>query len=243
MKPAPFTEPRSGIELLPVPAGEFRMGADAPAGSPDPEDYAPVHVVRVASFWMGRYPVTREEYARFTQATGRAAPGHWAHELFNRPGSPVIGVSHADAAAFCAWAGGRLPTEAEWEYAARGGDARRYPWGNEEPDPKRAVFHLDVGFGGTQPVGSAQAGASPFGIEELAGNVFEWCADWYDAGYYASGPRENPAGPAGGEERVIRGGAWISLPDACRTYARAKFPPASRSTLIGFRLVRTAPAL
>jgi formylglycine-generating enzyme required for sulfatase activity len=202
------------------------------------EDAQPVHRVRLAAFQMSRTEVTREQYARFLKDTGRPEPPHWNHELFNRPGSPVVDVTWDDAAAYCKWAGGRLPTEAEWEYAARGTDGRRYPWGSEEPDRTRAVFHLDIGFGGTQPVGSAKAGASPFGIEDLAGSVYEWCADWYEAGYYAGGPSQDPPGPPAGELRVIRGGSWISLPDAIRSAARANYAPGSRSLLIGIRVIR-----
>jgi formylglycine-generating enzyme required for sulfatase activity len=235
MAPEPLTDPRSGVEFVPVPAGEFLMGSDE-----EDEDARPVHRVRLAAFRMSRNEVTREQYARFMAATGRPKPGHWDHELFARPGSPVVGVTWDDAAAFCAWAGGRLPTEAEWEYAARGKDGRRYPWGSEEPDKSRAVFHLDIGFGGTMPVGTANNGASPFGIHDLAGSVFEWCADWYAADYYAKSPVENPKGPPTGEFRVIRGGCWISLPDACRSAARARYRPGVSSVLIGIRVVRAA---
>jgi formylglycine-generating enzyme required for sulfatase activity len=230
-----FVEPQSGVELVLVPGGEFRMGTE------DEEDARPVHPVRLPPFRMSRTEVTREQYARFMAATGRPEPGHWGHELFARPGSPVVGVTWEDAAAFCAWCGGRLPTEAEWEYAARGTDGRRFPWGDEPPDRTRAVFHRDIGFDGTSPVATAKAGASPFGLLDMAGNVFEWCADWYAPGYYAVSPRENPAGPAEGRQRVVRGGAWVSLPDACRAAAREKFPPGKSSILIGIRVARSEP--
>jgi formylglycine-generating enzyme required for sulfatase activity len=228
-----WTDPRTGIEFVEVPAGEFRMGLA------EENDARPVRRVRLAAFWLARTETTREQYARFRAATGRAEPGHWRHELFARPGSPVIGVTWHDAQAFCAWAEARLPTEAEWEYAARGADGRRYPWGNEPPTPERAVFHRDIGFAGTSPVAGAPAGASPFGLLDMAGNAFEWCADWYSADYYARAPGENPPGPAEGRQRVIRGGAWISLPDACRAGARAQYPPDAASVLIGFRVART----
>ena len=232
-----MVEPKSGIELLRIPGGELRMGSDE-----EDDDARPVHGVRVSPFWMARYEVTREQYERFMTETGHAKPAQWTNKLLAASSSqPVVGVTWDDALQFCRWAGGRLPTEAEWEFAARGTTTRRYPWGDEEPDPTRASFHLDVGFGSTRPVGTAQEGASPFGIMDLAGNVFEWCSDWYGSRYYAESPKENPPGPPSGEQRVMRGGAWISMPDACRSAARAKYPPASRSTLVGFRLVKDEP--
>lgn len=226
-------DPKTGIEYVRVPAGELRMGS-----MEEDEDARPVHLVQLSAFWIGKLEVTREQYEQFVKATGHPLPRHWKNKLLSMPNCPVIGVSWHDASAFAAWAGGRLPTEAEWEYAARGGTSRRYPWGDEEPDPVRAVCHLDVGFGGTKAVGGAKEGASPFGALDMAGNVFEWCADWYGERCYAASPRENPKGPAQGDLRVIRGGAWISLPDACRAAARAKLPPASKSTLVGLRMVR-----
>lgn len=229
-----FVDPKSRVEFVRIPPGEFLMGSEE-----EDEDARPVHRVRLSGFWLSRFEVTREQYARFLAETGHPEPAHWTNSRFTRPDQPVIGVSWEDAVAFCRWAGGRLPTEAEWEYAARGTDGRRYPWGNEEPDPSRAVFHLDIGFGATMPVGSAKAGASPFGILDMAGNVFEWCADWYDPEYYARSPRENPPGPPSGEFRVIRGGSWINLPDACRSAARAKYPPSGRSVMIGIRVARS----
>lgn len=230
--PEPVLDEKSGIEFVAIPGGEFTMG------STDFEDSQPVRKVRVSAFQMGRTEVTREQYALYMKATNAAVPYHWKSDLFVRLGSPVIGVTYEDALAYCRWAGGRLPTEAEWEYAARGTDGRRYPWGDNEPDKTLAFYHLDVGFGGTMPVAQKTAGASPFGLLDMAGNAFEWCSDWYSASYYASAPVVDPKGPASGKLRVIRGGAWISLPDACRCVARASFPPGSTSTLIGFRVAR-----
>jgi formylglycine-generating enzyme required for sulfatase activity len=210
-------------------------------GSDEDDDTQPVHRVNLRSFQLSRHEVTHAQYAAFLTATERPAPPHWSEPRWSAASQPVVSVSYEDAAAFCKWAGGRLPTEAEWEYAARGPDGRRYPWGDAEPDRSRAVFHLDVGFGQTAPVASAPAGASPYGVLDLAGNVFEWCADWYDASYYARSPREDPPGPPSGTQRVIRGGSWLSLPDTLRGAARASYPPASRSILIGIRVARSAP--
>lgn len=230
---AAAADPRTGIEFLPVPGGEFRMGHEL-----EDEDARGVHPVRVTAFEIGRCEVTRAQYARFMADTSRPAPAQWSNPRFTGDTHPVVGVTWDDAAAFCLWAGGRLPTEAEWEFAARGADGRRYPWGAPLPDKTRAVFHLDIGFGGTMPVGSAPEGRSPFGVLDMAGNVFEWCSDWYDAAYYARSERDNPRGPESGDQRVVRGGSWISLPDACYATRREKYPPAARSTLIGIRVVR-----
>jgi formylglycine-generating enzyme required for sulfatase activity len=229
----PLTDPKSGLEFLYVPPGEFQMG------SPDEdEDARPVHPVRLTGFRMSRCEVTHAQYARFMKEAGHPAPAHWTNKRFSGDGHPVVGVTWEDAVEYCRWAGGRLPTEAEWEYAARGPAGRKFPWGSEPIDATRAAYHLDVGFAGTRPVGEFKAGASPFGLLDMAGNVFEWCADWYDPDYYARSPRENPTGPPSGTQRVIRGGAWISLPDACHAAARGRYPPGSRSLLIGFRVVR-----
>ena len=230
--PEVVLDEKTGLEFIAIPAGEFIMG------STDFEDAQPVRKVKVSAFQMARTEVTREHYERFMKATGAREPYHWKSDLFVRPNSPVIGVTYDDALAYCRWAGGRLPTEAEWEYAARGTDGRRYPWGDEEPDKNLAVYHLDVGFGGTMPVAQKIAGASPFGILDVAGNAYEWCADWYSPAYYATAPKEDPKGPPTGKLRVIRGGAWISLPDACRCAARQSFRPDAAGTLLGFRVAR-----
>ncbi len=230
----PFIDSKSGVEFVPVPGGDFRMGSDE-----EDDDARPVHRVRIRPFWVSRFEVTQGLYARFLAASGRPEPAHWTNPRQVGPDRPVIGVTWDDALEFCRWAGGRLPTEAEWEFAGRGTDGRRYPWGNDDPDPSRATHHLDIGFAGTRPVGAAAAGGSPFGALDMAGNVFEWCQDWYDAGYYGRSPEDNPTGPAAGRFRVVRGGAWISLPDACRSASRSQFAPTGRSALLGIRVVRT----
>ncbi|MGA2135291.1 MAG: formylglycine-generating enzyme family protein, partial [Bryobacteraceae bacterium] len=226
-----------------VEGGEFWMGAqkqDSKGRNYDPEVYddeSPVHRVYVSPFFIGRYPVTVFEYAQFLteKPADATAPGHWPQQL-RYPNRPVVEVSWHDAAAYCAWAGGRLPTEAEWECAARAGRAGvRYPWGNQDPDAYRANFWE----GGPQqptPVGLYPAGATPNGIQDLAGNVWEWTADWWGA--YAESDERNPRGPGEGDRMVIRGGSWDNFSRCLRVSYRYYVEPDVRDDNFGFRCVR-----
>jgi formylglycine-generating enzyme required for sulfatase activity len=227
-----------------VEGGAFWMGAQKtnPQGhNYDPEafdDEAPVHRVEVSPFWMGRYPVTVSEYARFMAQGGHgnvAAPAHWEQQL-RYPNRPVVAVSWYEAAAYCAWAGGRLPTEAEWECAARcGREGVRYPWGNDEPGQFRANF----GEGGPwqpTPVGLYSEGATPSGIHDLAGNVWEWVRDWF--GDYPETAAVNPQGPEQGKVRVLRGGAFLIDARLLRASYRYRNEPGNRNFDVGVRCVR-----
>ena len=194
----------------------------------------PQHKVYLDDYWIYKTEVTVAQYRKFCQATGRQMPGlpDWSKD-----DHPVVNVSWEDAAAYAQWAGAALPTEAQWEKAARGTDARVYPWGNEW-DGAKCVNSTQS----TKPVGGIPAGASPYGCLDMAGNVWEWCADWYDAGYYKNAPARNPTGPATSTSRVLRGGSWLTpVPDVFRAAYRFWLNPGDRNDYFGFRCVLRSP--
>ncbi len=224
------------IEMVYVPPGDFLMGAhDGDAY----DDEKPRHTHPMPEgYWIGRYETTWREYRAFCKAMGRAepsAPGWGAKD-----DHPVVNVSWDDAKAFCDWAGLWLPSEAEWEKAARGTDGWKYPWGNEEADKDRLNFS-DSGLGRTAAVGSYPRGASPYGALDLAGNVWEWCEDWYDSKAYARYAREDTAPRGAGEVRVTRGGSWWSTARLCRASSRDRLVPGDRFGILGFRPLRSSP--
>ena len=218
----------------------------------------PRHRVSLDAFYIDRFEVMNKQFERFVRATGHRTTaeregwawariqkdGKWQTDRVNGaswrapsgPGStapsdhPVVQVSWEDAAAYCLWAGKRLPTEAEWEKAARGSDGRRYPWG-ETWDPSRANGNMTVRT--TTPVGSYPSGASPYGAYDMAGNVAEWVQDWF--GPYDSSADRNPTGPSAGRFRVIRGGSWSIDPWDLRSAVRSGSVPTYRSYNVGFR--------
>jgi len=214
-----------------VPGGTFPMGCDSSRASERPR-----HLVRVAAFAIDATEVTVRDYdgcvfARACKPSGLASgETSLCNDARTRPDHPANCVDWDDAHAFCAWAGKRLPTEEEWEYAARGADERAYPWGDVAPmtNMVNALGEGD-GFAATSPVATYDAGRSPFGVYDMAGNVWEWTADRYDASYYATAPSVNPAGPVDGGERVIRGGGFdaASIARFVRASARAHADPES----------------
>ena len=238
------------VEWILVPGGEFEMGAE---GAPAGPDEAPKHKITLSAFYIGKHEVTNHQYQAFVKATGHRPPDHpdnpkyslWrGNVLLDGIGElPVVNVSWDDAVAYCKWAGGRLPTEAEWEKAARGTDGRTYPWGNDPVTGNRTNYGIEgvtfwEGPSTLAKKDQYEFGKSPYGAYEMAGNVWEWVQDWYEEGYYKNSPATNPTGPTEGKERVIRGGSWRDNPDTVRSANRNKHAPDVRRTYIGIRCAK-----
>ncbi|MGA2263456.1 MAG: SUMF1/EgtB/PvdO family nonheme iron enzyme [Acidobacteriota bacterium] len=212
-------------------------------GSVEPSDFAkPVHKVSVDPFFIDKYEVTNRQYGEFMKATQHEKPAYWEDSRFNAPDQPVVGMSWYDAVAYCACAGKRLPTEAEWETAARGGlEGKKYPWGDDGPEG-RAAYGMDSNVGKPATVGTFKPNG--YGLFDMAGNVWEWCADRFDENYYRKSPDRNPQGPLWGKERTVRGGSW-SLNDAfyvnttITCAVRNGCDPSAKHFVIGFRCART----
>ena len=254
---APKIASDDGAEMSVVPAGEFLMGSNTR------EDETPPHRVYLDAFQIDKFIVTNTLLERFVRATGyrTTAEREGTGFVFNgekwveqegltwrtptassssaEPRLPVVQVSWVDASAYCGWAGKRLPTEAEWEKAARGTDGRKYPWGDQW-DVRRANSNAS-NLGKPTPVGLYTHGASPYGVLDMAGNVWQWVSDWYDAKYYSHSPQRNPSGPDSGEMRVHRGGAWTAIPFRLRTTHRIGNVPSGRGPHIGFRCAKGLP--
>ncbi len=228
---------KDGAEMVLVPAGEFTMGSNDSGQA----DEKPAHKVTLSAFLIDRYEVTVGQFKKFCTAT----PGKFLPE--QQPEStdshPVVSVDWNDAKAYAEWAGRRLPTEAEWEKAARGTDARTYPWGNQDDEKKRNGTGAGDGFDGLAPVGSFPGGASPCGALDMSGNGWEWCADWYDENYYGTraATARDPQGPSSRSSRVLRGGRWDDDPGNLRAALRNRGDPTSRNVNLGFRAARGLP--
>lgn len=223
---------KDGAPMVLVPGGEFTMASGSAT-----------HRVEIDPFYLDKYEVTVARYGKFLGATKRKEPENWGNSSTYQPSQPITGVTWDDALAYCRWAGKRLATEAEWEKAARGTDGRLYPWGNDPPDPKLANYQAESGYSSTaglKAVGSYEEGKSPYGAYDMAGNVWEWVADWYDEDYYRHGPNRNPPGPTGGEEKVIRGGSWDFQARALLAVSRMSYAPTMRTGFIGFRCAQDA---
>ena len=225
-----ITQPR----IARIPAGFFLMGSET-----GQDNERPVHRVWLDEFSLAECQVTHAEYAQFLLATGHAQPPHWSDPNFSSPEQPVVAVSWFDAAAYCEWLSGatghayRLPTEAEWERAARGGiEQNEYPWGNGSPE---ALPNYSGRWRtGPEPVGGAERNA--YGLCDIGANVHEWCADWFSADYYGASPDRNPQGPATGTRRASRGGSWRHYTKVSRCAARSSIPPEFQYADYGFRV-------
>jgi formylglycine-generating enzyme required for sulfatase activity len=242
--PAPMKAPEGAPQepgMAYVPAGEFIMGSER--GEIDEE---PRHVVYTDAFFIDLHEVTNAEYDRCVAAGRCQRSTARRHPKLNAPNQPVAGVGYQDAVDFCAFAGKRLLSEAEWEKAARGSDERVFPWGNEWHEDRANMAWDRDGFTHAAPVGSFPRGVSPYGVHDLAGNVWEWTADVYDPGYYRRSPARNPKGPAESgdprKRRVMRGGSWMyDVPFFLATPNRSPGRPYIRKMWVGIRCGKDAP--
>ena len=262
----------AGTEMIYIPAGSFLMG-NSNVGNDAVYHYAeelPQHSVSLAAYYIGKYEVTRGEYRAFITAGGYSNSSYWSSAGWTWKGSktqpqiywvdpvnwgsppgsfsqgdsrPVVGVTYYEAEAFCNWAGGHLPTEAQWERAARwtGTHPNVYPWGDTW-DVQKCNNWSDSLYPGyqTSPVGSYSSYGSPSGCQDMAGNVWEWCKDWYGETYYSTSPSIDPQGPASGSYRVLRGGSWLSYHPggSGRCACRGTAHPRDYDSDLGFRLAR-----
>jgi len=271
-----WVNPKDGMEMVYVAAGEFVLGTsdaqidvDLKASHPGDnreefKDEQPQCRVNLPGYWIGRTEVTNAQYLRFVHATGHKNPKHWKSKEVpsGLESFPVVSVTWADAAAYCEWAGGRLPSEPEWEKAARGADGRVFPWGDQWDDKRCHNFELvtrrkymnvgewvstlrgwngahDPVREGPAAVGSCEAGASPYGCLDMAGNVWEWCADWYDDKAYQRYAKGDLRPPGSGIHRVVRGGSWPYVPPTYfRCANRSDDAPDTCDYTRGFRCVR-----
>jgi formylglycine-generating enzyme required for sulfatase activity len=230
-----------------IPAGWFTMGSNH-----GDSDEKPVHQVYLDAFYISKYEITNSQYCVFLNEVGNQSEGGatWLDindsdcKILYKDGKyvpkkgyekhPVVEVSWYGARAYCQWAGGRLPTEAEWEKAARGGlEGKKYPWG-DIIDSSKANYNNNVGD--TTKVGSYPP--NNYGLYDMAGNVWEWCNDWYDSNYYNNSPTNNPQGPSSGTYRVIRGGGFCNVANYCRCAFRYSGSPRNSGTILGFRLIK-----
>lgn len=237
-----------GAAMIFIPDGEFLMGSLPGEGSRDEQ---PSHRVCLNAYWLYKYPVINRQFMLFTQQTGYKAEGDWKRSCTSESYShPVVRISWNDADAYCRWVRGVLPSEAEWEFAARGSDGRLYPWGNEWDEDRcrwsrahsvakirKAKSGTTLVTGCTAQPGTYPEGVSPFGLHDMAGNVWEWCSDWYDERYYQGSSLFNPPGPPAGIHKVVRGGSWFTEnPQSLTTTARFWKRPELGDDTVGFRV-------
>lgn len=220
-----------------IQAGQFSMGNSS---SSAPWNETPSRVVYVNAFYMDVTEVTNAQYKQFLDATGHPAPKYWNNNRLNKPDMPVVGVTWHDAVKYAEWAGKRLPTEAEWEYAARGGlDGVKFPWGNESAKDHAWYSKPLIS---ASPTNVASYAPNGYGLYDMAGNVAEWCSDWYRSDAYKNAAiSNNPTGPSDGSEKVVRGGSWYEDEYYLRCSARKGMAAGIYSSSVGFRCVASAP--
>ena len=236
--PSPITKvsEKDGMEQVYVPAGAFTMGSNE-----NYDEEQPVHEVYLDGYWMDKFEITNAQYAKCVSAGECTNPSNTRYyENSQYVNHPVVYVSWHNANDYCTWAGRRLPSEAEWEKAARGTDGRVYPWGNESPSA--SLLNYNSNKGGTTEVGSYPSGASPYGALDMAGNVWEWVTDWYGEDYYSKSPAENPTGPSSGDRRVLRGGSWDVNDRSVRSASRSWGSPVNSIYNVGFRCASSEAA-
>ncbi len=200
---------KDGSLMLYVPAGTFLMGNEKES-------------VEVDAFHIDKNPIINAQYKKFMEETGYNEPAFWNDNRFNSPNQPVVGVSWDDAVAYTKWSGKRLPKEREWEKASRGTDGREFPWGNTKPDKDHAVFNLDISTGTPAIIETHLLGVSAYGCNDMSGNVWEWCQEWYTVWKY----------------RVVRGGSWINHMYILKCAYRSCSVPSGKDNNVGFRCVR-----
>ena len=239
-----WMRPPDSMQMVYVPEGNFTMGGYFYA------EERPSHGEYLDAFWIDKTEVTNSMYAKCVSAGSCQPPVHsssathanyYGNPLYDN--YPAIYVNWSDASSYCTWAGARLPSEAEWEKAARGTDDRTYPWdpGPWNTGPNGTLLNFNSSVGDTTAVGSYPTGASPYGALDMAGNVWEWVNDWFDANYYASSPSNNPQGPSSGTYRVLRGGAWFSYGQHINVNFRYYHDPSFSDFGTGFRCARQSP--
>ena len=239
----PASNAPAGMVL--IPPGEFSMGRHRTTADDEKgmrplalRDDRPVHSVHIDGFYLDADEVTHAEYAALVEATKREPPYHWLGGAMpsGKSDLPIYNVDWDDATAYCAWAGKRLPTEAEWEKAARGGlEGLDFPWGDDKP-VESALFDTPLG---PSPAGNRKANA--YGLRDMAGSVAEWCSDWFERTYYETSPAQNPKGPETGTYKVIRGGAWSDGPRRITVFFRNWVRPTQKTPNVGFRCAQDAP--
>jgi formylglycine-generating enzyme required for sulfatase activity len=247
--PVEKPHPADGAVMVQIPAGPFTMGSDKYSAE------QPVQKIAMDPYWIDKYLVTNEMFKKFVDASGYKTDAEksgggmvrigrrWRNvpeatwqmpdglsPIDDKMDHPVAQVSYNDALAYCKWAKKDLPTEAQWEKAARGTDGRVFPWGDNPPDD--TVANFDNIVGNTTPVKRYEKGASPFGLQDMAGNVYQWCKDWWGTGPRAE---KNPTGPAKGKERVVKGGSFVEGEESLRSANRDRYAPDYSSYLFGFR--------